>query len=173
MNRLMLTLRITIEDLFYPVLPPWTRPGEVVPLVRNATAALVEVITPDLVLQNSTRVSLALPSAKSMAAGSRLRWTRYVATRVTRAHVRRMYPVLQDDYIVAIDRHFIHTDPPHRTTKTIYAISKGPSLRMGYLRVVNGSLVLYPANPENIPETIKLGKEHVLIGRVCAVGSMK
>jgi hypothetical protein len=180
MDRILAAQRLAAGDLL-PVLAhrepgPDAEEHGAVPLVTHAAALFERIIRPSTVQLTLHFPAAALASMRSRASASRRAWQRFVAVRVDAAEVQAMEPMVQPETIALIDRHYNTVAPyrPYRPNRpNVYAVRQGARLKVRYVEVELGRLVLRPHNLAFPVELIDTGQEDslgdLLAGRVALV----
>jgi transcriptional regulator with XRE-family HTH domain len=171
LDRLLDALQLSTSSL--EDAPPMGKPpaGAPIPLVRQATAIAVPLITPDLVLA-SRDIGIWVPEAPPLAEiGSRWSWTRFVAVRPTMAQINFMRPAITQHSILVIDRHRVELVTTN--LRVLYSVAEGALMRFGYMRKVGDALLLLPDANDSIPRPIALEPKrnapHQIVGQVCGI----
>jgi transcriptional regulator with XRE-family HTH domain len=177
MDRIFAAQHLTVADL----LPaerkaaddPPSEAGSPVPLVSHSTALFEPLIRPSAVQSLFQLPAGALRSLRSRATPQRRAWQRFVAVRVQTLDALPMEPLLMDDGIVLIDRHYISLMPYRPNRPNLYAVRNGSHLALRYAELITGRLVLRPHNlafPVDLIDVDPGGSlAEVIVGRVVLI----
>lgn len=107
--------------------------------------------------------------------GSRASWDRFVIIKAEPQEATSMYPRMQPDATVLLDRHYNSLVPYRKGENNIYAVRKDQSCVIRYVEVTGNHLVLRPHNATSPIDVILVDPgmrpSDYIVGRVCYVGT--
>jgi hypothetical protein len=127
----------------------------IVPVVSHSTALYEPAIRPGAKQMLLHLPPGALGSLRANPVKSRRRWDRFVAVRIDRHDAEPMHPLLYEDAIAVIDRHYNSLRPHHEPTPNLYAVRENTRLVLRYAEYTSTRLVLRPISinaPVNLIE---------------------
>jgi len=134
---------------------------------RIAPASILDTI---LVPDSSLHLALARPAA------GRSVWQRFVAFRADAEHAVPMHPLLQQDSIAIIDRHYNSLARYRPMLPTIYAVHTDDRLHVCFLNFEANRLILRPRNLASPVRLIELAPHEQpsdrIVGRICYVATV-
>ncbi len=162
---LMIALGIRVEDyLDSPTSFRDARRDQFIPLVKQITAAITPVITPNQVEQWTDISISSLGSSLVTGRGDRAFWTPFVAIDVTQDQITFMHPALRPHTRVVIDRHHQEALVMYQRRRAMYLVSGESPLRIGYLQKKGSKLEIHRLGVG----TDEIRREDI-VGRVCEV----
>ncbi len=149
--------------------------AQTIPVVTHAAAASNGRIQPSEVFDIVSVPSTVLHFARERPGPGKDLWRRFVAIRVDGLQAAAMDPLLRQDSITVIDRHYNSPAPYRSQAPNIYAIHTPEALRLTFLEFDANTLILRPRNPQIPVRLIDLAANEqpsdYIIGRVCYVVS--
>jgi hypothetical protein len=177
MDRIFAAQHLSVADL----LPadhkgthdPPDEAGSPVPIVSHSVALFEPFIRPSAVQSMLHLPAGALRSLRTRVTPQRRAWQRFVAVRVQPLDALPMEPMLMEDGIALIDRHYISLMPYRRNRPNLYAVRNGSHLTLRHVELVTGRMVLRPHNlafPVDLIDVDPGGSlAEVLVGRVVLI----
>lgn len=146
---------------------------QTIPVVTHSAAALSARPQPAEILETVEVPDAVLHFSRERLASGRSLWQRFVAVRMNSLQAAAMEPLLRQDSIVVIDRHYNSLAMYRSHPPTIYAVHTPESLHLGFLEMDAKTLIMRPHNA-NIPvRLIELARKEQpgdrIVGRVCYV----
>jgi transcriptional regulator with XRE-family HTH domain len=169
---------LTITDLFPEgsyvatgaAWPPGAMQFDSVPLVEQAVASLSMRIRSQSILEVVKVKSGLLSNLRDRCSAQRRKWDRFVAVQLTGEEADMMEPVLPENAVVLIDRHYNSTLAYAPGRRTIYALRHGNRLRFRYVALAGRHLILNTHNPAHALELLPLlegqTSADLIVGRV-------
>jgi len=181
LDKVLAALSITVADLYPEGRFPSTGAGRAaaalsfdsVPLVEPWVAASSVRVHSDSLLEVVKVRSGLLGGLRDKCSAQRRAWDRFVAVKVPEEESAAMRPLLPQNAIVLIDRHYISTFAHTPGVRGVYAVRLARRLRFRYAASMERNLVLTANNPDCGPELVSLSQgttsADVLVGRVFLV----
>lgn len=133
--------------------------GHSVPVVSYATA-LFEPYVRSVAIQAMLRLPPGLlDGTRARTSGRRASWQRFVAVSVSAAEAEAMDPVVMPKATVLLDRHYNSLAPYRSYRRNLYAVQYEGHLKLRYLELVSGRLLLRPHNRVCRVDLIELGDD--------------
>lgn len=180
LDRVLETQNISILDLLpaaeLPSIPP---PGQIgslsrtVAIVTHTAATSSPRIQQQDILESVEVPDMVLHLARSAPAPGRISWQRFVAVRVDAQQSAAMEPLLRQNFVAVIDRHYNSLALYRSHSPTIYAVSTVETLHLSFLEFEADRLIIRPRNHQFPVRLVELstGEKPVdrIVGRVCYV----
>jgi len=115
-----------------------------VPVVSHSTALYEPSIRPGAKQMMVQLPPGALSSLRVTPVRSRRGWERFVAIRIDGRDAEPMHPLLYEDAIAVIDRHYNSLRPQREATPNVYAVRENTRLVLRYAEYTSTRLVLRP-----------------------------
>jgi hypothetical protein len=148
LDRILAAQHMAAEDLIHLggnlLTANQDEPPASVPVVSHSTALYEPAIRPGAVQMMLHLPPGALHSLRASPVRSRRAWERFVAVRVDRRDAEPMHPLLYEDAIAVIDRHYNSLRPHREPTPNLYAIRENGQLILRYAEYMSTRLVLRP-----------------------------
>jgi hypothetical protein len=148
LDRLLAAQDLVAEDLIHfganALTANQDTPPAAVPVVSHSTALYEPSIRPGAKQMMLQLPPGALRSLRASPVGSRRGWERFVAVRVDRRDAEPMHPLLSEDAIAVIDRHYNSLRPHREPTPNLYAVRENTRLVLRYAEYTSTRLVLRP-----------------------------
>jgi hypothetical protein len=142
-----------------------------VPLVSFVSAFGSPTISEKAVLEVIPLPPGLLDSFRARRVASRRHWQRFVAVRLVASQSLPMEPVLKNNSIVVLDRHYNSLAPYNSPELNIYAVRIGNTLSFRYALFESNKLVLRPRALDHPVEIIEISSPEtqfdLIVGRVC------
>jgi hypothetical protein len=146
---------------------------QTVAVVTHTAAALSARIQPSEVVDTIEVPDAILHFSRERPGSGRAFWQRFIAIRVDGFQAAAMEPLLRQDFIAVIDRHYnslaLYRSQPH----TIYAVHTPETLQLCFLEFDAKTLILRPRNQHIPVRLIELAPNEQpgdrIVGRVCYV----
>lgn len=147
--------------------------SQTVAVVTHSAAASTPRIQPADVLESVEVPDTVLHLSRAVPVPGRASWQRFVAVRVDAQQSAAMDPLLCQNYIAVIDRHYNSLALYRSQLPTIYAVGTAEALHLCFLQFEANRLILRPRNhhfPVHLLEMAPNEKpvDHI-VGRVCYV----
>lgn len=188
LNRVLASQDLTVLDLLPAdiVRAPPARPGmgqrrqltsftaslsQTVSVVTHAAAAGSARIQPSEAIESIEVPDSILHLARERPAPGRELWQRFVAIRVDGLQAASMAPLLRQNSIVVLDRHYNSLAVYRSEEPTLYAVRAPDGLHLSFLEFEANTLVLRPANSRIPVRLIELSEKDqpgdFILGRIC------
>lgn len=173
-DRILAALHISIGELL-PAMAhriPMPAPEEtgMVPLVSHVTALSEPNIRSEAI---QSMVYFPLPVLESLqkrTSNARYAWQRFVAVRILAADAVAMDPLVLPEAIALLDRHYTALVPYHVGRPNLYAVRRERHLKLRYVTLDSGRLVLRPLSTASPVELIDVDEQKIygdlIVGRV-------
>ena len=177
LDRILTAQHLTAEDLIRLnaryVSPANHLAPAVVPVVSHTTALFEPVIRPGAVQMLLQLPPGLLSSVHPSVVASRRTWQRFVAVRIDRGSAHPMEPLLYENAIAVIDRHYNSLRPHAVERSNVYAIRHDNQLVLRHAEFISSRLVLRPRNLGFPLKAIEIDSEaspgEYIAGRVALV----
>lgn len=150
LDRILAAQHLTAEDLTrinaHHASPRGSSVPAAVPVVSHATALYEPVIRPGAVQMMLHLPPGSLSSARPRVVASRRAWQRFVAVRIDRSNAGPMEPLLYENAIAVIDRHYNSLKPHASHRPNLYAVHNDAQLVLRYAEYISTRLILRPRN---------------------------
>jgi hypothetical protein len=153
MDRVLAAQHLSLEELMPAPGGSASEDGDSVPLVSHQAALFEHHIRPAAVQAMVHLLPGRLASFPASPSTARRTWERFVAVHVSAADAQAMDPVLLPDSIVLIDRHYNQLTQYRPDRPNLYAVNATGHLRLRYVGITTGRLVL---RPHNLPSPLEL-----------------
>lgn len=175
LDRVLAAQLLSVEDL----LPEASRTAaeaaaenpSIVPVVSAATALNSPHVNQRSILQLIHLPAGMLDQLHARRTLARRDWQRFVAVRLSPAHIKPMEPVLTAGMVVVLDRHYNSLAPHHPSRPNVYAVDLMHTLAFRYVSYDANRLILRPHALDSPVELLKLGSDQspsaLIVGRVC------
>lgn len=159
-------------------LPPPGRTGsgaEIIPVVSHTAAAINARIQASEIIDIVEVPGQVLHFSRQNPLPGKEMWQRFVAIRVDGMQAAAMEPLLRQDMLAIIDRHYNSPALYRPQSPTIYAVHTPEALRLTFLELEDNNLILRPRNRQIPVRLMGLSPDrspgHPIVGRVCYVVS--
>lgn len=146
---------------------------QTIAVVTHSAAALSARIQPPEILETVEVPDAVLHFSREHRSSGRSLWQRFVAVRVNGLQAIAMEPLLCQDSVVVIDRHYKSLAMYRSQSPTIYAVHAFEALHIAFLEFDGNTLVLRPRNSHIPVRLIDLAQNEQpgdrIVGRVCYV----
>ncbi len=180
-DRILAAGNLSILDLIPAPNADLSAPGGVpspvqsIPVVSQQAAIFQPRIDPSSILGTIPVPDSALHLALARPATGRSVWQRFVAFRADAEHAVPMYPLLQQDSIAVIDRHYNSLVRYRPMQPTMYAVHTNERLHACFLNFEANRLILRPRNLASPVQLIELALHEQpsdrIVGRICYVAT--
>ena len=144
-----------------------------IPLVSYEAAAFEPYISASKVQTVLPFPAVELRELRARCTASRRQWDRLVAVRVVAADALAMAPVLTEDGLAVIDRHYNSFAAYRPGGQNLYAVRNGARMMVRYADFLADRLVLRARDPALAPEVLELQPgetaNELLVGRVALI----
>lgn len=178
LDRVLATQNISVLDLlpadlcaskFASTRPPYL--AKAIPIVTHHAAATSTRIDASEILEAVEVLESALSSSRDCPSLGRRLWQRFIGVRVDGLQATAMDPLLHQNDIVVIDRHYNSLALYRSKQPSIYAVYAGHALHLCFLEQDKNRLILRPRD-HNMPiRVIELSSSQKasdrIVGRVC------
>lgn len=183
MDRVLAAEHISIFDLLPAQSGPATVPGtgppassvHIVPVVTHDQASTTPRVSMESILGTIDVPDSVIQLLRPRPAADRISWQRFVAVRADADHAAAMAPIVLEDSVLVIDRHYNSLAPYRPLRPTIYAVVDAGRLHISFLQFDADRLVLRPYAPESPVRLLELAAQERpsdrIIGRVCYIAS--
>jgi transcriptional regulator with XRE-family HTH domain len=148
---------------------------QTIPVVTQEAAIFQPRIAPPSILETIPVPDSALQLALARPAAGRSVWLRFVAIRADAEHAVPMYPLLQQDSIAVVDRHYNSLARYRPMQPTMYAVHSDGRLHVCFLNFEANRLILRPRNLASSVRLIELAPYEQpsdrIVGRICYVAT--
>jgi transcriptional regulator with XRE-family HTH domain len=149
LDRVLAAQRLSVADLV-----PARGRSTVIELIEDDSAVLVVSHTAALsepVIRAGAQSAVHAPagllsSLRTRVSGPRRAWQRFVAVRLNSEECAAMEPLLLREAVVLIDRHYISLAPYLPGRPNLYAVRDDAQLKVRYVELSAGHLILRPHN---------------------------
>ncbi len=180
LDRVLAAQNLSILDLLpadaIPAIPRRDRPSsltQTVAVVAHSAAALTARIQPAEIIDIVEVPDSVIHLTGQRSVSSRAFWQRFVAVRVDALQAAAMDPLLRQDFIAVIDRHYNSLALYRAHHPAIYAVHAGDALHLCFLEFDANRLILRPRNHQIPVRLIELAPNEQpadrIVGRVCYV----
>lgn len=142
-----------------------------IPVVSHTVAASSARIQSAEIIDTIEVPDAILHFSRERAVPGRAFWQRFVAIRVDGLQAAAMEPLLREDCMVVIDRHYNSLALYRTPAPTIYAVHTSDTLHLCFLEFNANTLVLRPRNHHIPARLIELSPNEKpgdrILGRVC------
>jgi hypothetical protein len=146
---------------------------QTVAVVTHTAAASSARIDPQEIIDTIEVPDAIIQSSRARPALGKELWQRFVAVRVDGMQAAGMEPILRQNFIVVIDRHYNSLTPYRSQPPTVYAVRGSESLHLCFLEFEANRLIVRPRNQQIPILLIALGLHERpadrIVGRVCYV----
>jgi len=181
LDRVLAAQNMTVEE-FLPLevsaaaIPvPVHGDNEIIPVVAVSTALDEPVVRRTGVIETVCVPTALLAECRPRPAEKYQDWDRFVAVRVDAQQAAAMQPLIGDNSIVVLDRHYNSLAPHRGPQKTLYAVRMGRGLALRFVEFDDARLVLRPLSTDFPVQLIPLQPEEspadYLVGRACVIFS--
>ncbi len=147
--------------------------AQTIAVVTHTAAAFSGRIQPSEVLDSVEIPGVVLHFARERPVPGKDFWQRFVAIRVDGLQAAAMDPLLRQDLIAVIDRHYNSPALYRSQSPNIYAVHTPEGLRLTFLEFDANTLILRPRNQQIPVRLIELSPNEqpgdYIVGRVCYV----
>lgn len=177
MDRVLSVLKLSVVDLLPAAdLPdlhiPSDRDYENIPLVA-ATNAADAILPKEAILEILKFKKSFLRRLRPDLASTRDHWARFVLIKASTEDGHAMYPRLQPNATLLIDRHYNSLAPYRKNDRTMFAVNKGDTSIIRYVELQGRQLTLRPQNDVVPLDFITIQSSHTvsdyIVGRVCHI----
>ena len=156
-NALVVALGLNVEHFTRSQQQPIPSEKRLIPRVSQRTAIRSRYIPPNLVEGTTGITYIAAEKDARKGMQEILNLDRFVAITASPDHVRFMHPAIKKESTLVIDRYDLKVELEPSAKRTIYALSDGDKLTIGYLKVIGAQLQLLPDANEEDPISVRLG----------------
>jgi hypothetical protein len=180
LDRVLTAQNLSILDLLPADAVPAIQPRgpsasltQTVSVVTHSAAALSARIQPSEIIDVIEVPDAILHFSRERPGSGRSFWQRFIAIRVDGLQAAAMEPLLRQDFIAVIDRHYNSVALYRSQPPTVYAVHTPESLHLCFLEFNDNTLILRPRNQHIPVRLIELSAneqpgDHI-VGRVCYV----
>jgi hypothetical protein len=144
-----------------------------VPITTHRTAATAPRIDPTEILETIEVLESALDSSRERPASGRNLWQRFIAVRVDALQALAMDPLLRQNCVAVIDRHYNSLALYRAQGPAIYAVYVSDGLHLCFLEQDGNRLILRPRDHKLPIRILELPPNQQaserIVGRVCYV----
>jgi SOS-response transcriptional repressor LexA len=181
MDKVLSVTRTSVLDLLDPeeinkrasIVPPSEGDFENVLLVEGTIAAGEPIITNEDVKDILKFKKSFLRRLRPAEEARRDDWRRFVLIKVDAHEGMSMYPRLQPNATVLIDRHYNSLRPYRRNEPNMYAVRYGGGATVKYVELSGRNLILRPHNSSYPITVVEIEEDRTfadyIIGRICHV----
>ena len=178
LDRVLAAQNLSVLDLLPPdEIRTLISPGKVasltqtVAVVTHFAAASNPRIQPADILETVEVPDAVLHFSRERPSSGSSLWQRFVAVRIDAIQAMAMEPLLRQDSIVVIDRHYKSLAMYRSQMPTIYAVHTGEALHIGFLELDAHTLIVRPRRAQIPVRLIELSHnrqpaDHI-VGRIC------